>query len=410
MIGPYVKKHRKQSILVLLFVGFLVDYLDRMVMSVAVVPIKAEFGLNATEIGVILSSFFFSYAIMQIPGGWLSDKLGSRSIILWSVIIWSVFTVATGFAWSFISLILVRVLFGIGQGGYPSATQKGIADFFEHKERPNASAILMSSNYFGMAFAPLVAAPLLVIMGWRNMFIVLGAVGVVMFYFYWRYYRLPQNEKQEKHIILHKVPNKEWLLNAEVWKITIMWFGAGIVNWGLASWIPSYLSEVRGMNLLSTGFIAALPGITTGVMMLFNGWILDKFFVDREKYFAAAGMVLSAISLYLMFTSESIVAAIIYMNLCMVFKSFAFTVAFSLPHKLMSKRVIGSAMGIINMGAQAAGFLSPLLMGMLITKFSYNAAFWFLIGSCILSIIATVVIRKPSTVDIKILEAENQAI
>ncbi|RYM02732.1 MFS transporter [Sporolactobacillus sp. THM7-7] len=407
MISSYIKSHYKQSILTLMFVGFLVDYLDRMVMSVAVIPIKEEFNLNATEIGFILSSFFFSYAIMQIPGGWLSDKLGSRKIILGSVVIWSLFTVFTGLAWSLLSLILIRILFGIGQGGYPSATQKGIADFFDFKERPKASAILMSSNYFGMALAPLLAAPLVVLLGWRNMFIVLGLLGIVMFYVYWRFYRLPHRPSKQSIATLHKVPLKDWVLNAEVWKITIMWFAAGIVNWGLASWLPSYLSEARGMNLLSSGFYAALPGITTGIMMLFNGWILEKFFIDREKYFAAVGMVLSAISLYLMFTSTSIVAAIVYMNLCMVFKSFAFTVAFSLPHKLMSKRIIGSAMGVINMGAQAAGFLSPIVMGVLITNFSYNAAFWFLIGSCLISVVAAIAIKKPSTVEATIQKDES---
>lgn len=388
-IGGSQNKH---FILFLLFVGYLVDYLDRMVMSVAVVSIKEEFNLDAAAVGAILSSFFLSYAIMQIPGGWLTDKLGSRRVLIWSIIVWSVFTVFTGFAWSLISLLVIRFLFGLGQGGYPSASQKGMADYFPRDERPKASAYLMSSNYFGMALAPLVAAPMILFMGWRNMFYVIGLLGILLTIAFWVYFKPKESTAPLKD---NSVPMKELLMNSGLWKITVMWFAAGIVNWGLSSWIPSYLMEARGMDLLSMGFYAALPGISTGVTMLFSGWLLDRFFNNLEKYYAAFGMLMSGIFLYMMFTSTSIVAAMVYLNLCMIFKSFAFTVAFALPHKIMSKQVIGSAMGVINMGAQAAGFISPLVMGFIITLTgSYNGAFWFLIACSAISIIAALSIKK----------------
>ncbi|WHX69049.1 MFS transporter [Peribacillus frigoritolerans] len=396
MMGSNTQRYQnKHFILGLLFVGYLVDYLDRMVMSVAVVYIKGEFNLDPAAVGVILSSFFISYAIMQIPGGWLTDKLGSRKVLIWSIIVWSVFTVFTGLAWSLTSLIVIRFLFGIGQGGYPSAAQKGIADYYPLKERPKASAFLMSSNYFGMALAPLLAAPMIVWLGWRNMFIVIGALGVILTIAFWVYFKPKQQQESSDVTKKNSLPLKELLANIELWKITVMWFAAGIVNWGLASWIPSYLMEARGMDIMSMGFYAALPGISTGIAMLFSGWLLDRYFVNREKYYAAFGMLISGIFLYLMFTTTSIPLAMLYLNICMVFKSFAFTVAFSLPHKMMSKKTIGSAMGIINMGAQAAGFISPLAMGFMISfTGSYNAAFWFLIVCCLISIIAALAIKK----------------
>ncbi|MBK5480795.1 MFS transporter [Peribacillus sp. TH16] len=389
------RSQNKHFILFLLFVGYLVDYLDRMVMSVAVVSIKEEFNLDAAAVGAILSSFFLSYAIMQIPGGWLTDKLGSRKVLIWSIIVWSVFTVFTGFAWSLISLLVIRFLFGLGQGGYPSASQKGIADYYPRDERPKASAYLMSSNYFGMALAPLVAAPMILFMGWRNMFYVIGLLGILLTIAFWVYFKPKESTASNKTLKENSVPLKELLANSGLWKITVMWFAAGIVNWGLSSWIPSYLMEARGMDLLSMGFYAALPGLSTGVAMLFSGWLLDRFFNNLEKYYAAFGMLMSGIFLYLMFTSTSIVAAMVYLNLCMIFKSFAFTVAFALPHKIMSKKVIGSAMGVINMGAQAAGFISPLVMGFIISLTgSFNGAFWFLIVCSGISIIAALSIKK----------------
>ncbi|MGE6260615.1 MFS transporter [Heyndrickxia sporothermodurans] len=389
------KQQNKYFILGLLFIGYLVDYLDRMVMSVSVVYIKEDFNLDPAAVGAILSSFFISYAIMQIPGGWLTDKLGSRKVIIWSIIIWSAFTVFTGLAWSLTSLIIIRFLFGIGQGGYPSASQKGIADYFPHKERPKASAFLMSSNYFGMALAPLLAAPMILWLGWRNMFIFIGLLGILLTIAFWIFFK-PQNQTGTSELTKkNRVPLKELLSNVELWKITLMWFAAGIVNWGLSSWLPSYLMEARGMDIMSMGFFAALPGFSTGIAMVFSGWLLDRYFVNREKYYAAFGMIVSGIFLYLMFSTASIPLAMLYLNICMVFKSFAFTVAFSLPHKMMSKKAIGSAMGIINMGAQAAGFLSPLVMGFIISiTGSYNAAFWFLILCCLISIFAAISIKQ----------------
>ncbi|WP_053604676.1 MFS transporter [Bacillus gobiensis] len=229
------------------------------------------------------------------------------------------------------------------------------------------------------------------------MFIVLGLLGVIMTAVFWVYYKVPRQERESNET--NKVPLKEVLANLELWKITIMWFAAGIVNWGLASWIPSYLMDSRGMDMMSMGFFAALPGISTGVAMLFSGWLIQRFIPNHEKYYAAIGMLVSAVFLYFMFTTQSLVTAMICMNICMVFKSFAFTVAFSLPHKMMPNRVIGSAMGIINMGAQAAGFISPLVMGFMIDSFgTYDAAFWFLIGVSVLSIVMALSIKKPSKV------------
>ncbi|WP_180954090.1 MFS transporter [Bacillus sp. M6-12] len=404
-MGTFAGSQNKHFILGLLFVGYLVDYLDRMVMSVAVVYIKDEFSLDPAAVGAILSAFFISYAVMQIPGGWMTDKFGSRKVLIWSIIIWSVFTVLTGFAWSLVSLLVIRFLFGVGQGGYPSASQKGIADYYPRDERPKASAFLMSSNYFGMALAPLAAAPMILWMGWRNMFVVIGMLGVILTVAFWVYFK-PKSEMSPNAEAKNKVPVKELLANAELWKITVMWFAAGIVNWGLASWIPSYLMEARGMDIMAMGFYAALPGISTGIAMLFSGWLLDKFFVNREKYYAAFGMLISGIFLYLMFTTSSVPLAMLYLNICMVFKSFAFTVAFSLPHKMMSKKIIGSAMGIINMGAQGAGFLAPLVMGFMISfTGSYNAAFYFLIACTVVSIIAALSIKKrDNTVQAKKIE------
>ena len=396
-LSTVIKGKKKYVALALLFAGWLLSFLDRMVMNIAVIPIKEEFNLDPSMIGIILSSFFVSYACMQIPGGWLSDKLGSRKLVIFAIAFWSLFTIFTGFAWSLVSLIVIRILFGIGEGVYPSASQKGIAEIFPKNERSKASSTMMSSNFFGAALGPLIAAPLIIWLGWRHMFITIGIVGILLAILFWFFFRpTAQTEKgQVEKKETNKVPLRSLLRNSGIWKIVIMWFAAGIINWGFSSWMPIYLMETRNLDILSIGLISSIPALLAGFATILSGILLNKYFINLEKYYAAGGMLLATIFLFLMITSSSIIEVVIYWNLVFIFKSLAFSVAFSLPHQLLPKEAIGTGMGMVNTGAQAAGFIAPMLMGFIISATgSYNTAFFFLVACGILSTIAALSITK----------------
>lgn len=396
-ISAITEGKKKYVALGLLFIGWLMSFLDRMVMNIAVIPIKEEFNLDPSMVGIILSSFFISYACMQIPGGWLSDKLGSRKLVIFAIAFWSLFTIFTGFAGSLVSLIAIRILFGIGEGFYPSASQKGISEFFPKNERSKASSTMMSSNFFGAALGPLLAAPLIVWLGWRHMFVAIGLVGFLLVAAFWFFYRpTPQSEKVEvEKKVANKVPLKELMKNSGMWKIVIMWFAAGIINWGFSSWMPIYLVETRNLDILSVGLIASVPALLAGFATILSGILLNKFFKNTEKYYAAGGMLLTTVFLFLMIISDSMVAVVIYWNLVYIFKSCVFSVAFSLPHQLLPKEAIGTGMGMVNTGAQAAGFVAPIVMGFIISATgSYDTAFFFLVACGILSTIAALSINK----------------
>lgn len=401
-LSAVIKGKKKYVALALLFAGWILSFLDRMVMNIAVIPIKEEFNLDPSMVGIILSSFFVSYACMQIPGGWLSDKLGSRKLVIFSIAFWSLFTVFTGFAWSLVSLVMIRILFGIGEGAYPSASQKGISEIFPKNERSKASSTMMSSNYFGSALGPLIAAPLIIWLGWRHMFITIGLLGILLVILFWFFFRPPvhSEEVQVEQKETNKVPIRDLLKNAGIWKIVIMWFTAGIINWGFSSWMPIYLVEERNLDILSVGLISSVPPILAGFATILSGILLNKYFINLEKYYAAGGILISSVFLFLMINSTSLTTVFIYWNLVMIFKSFVFTVAFTLPHQLLPKKAIGTGMGMVNTGAQAAGFIAPMLMGFIISATSsYNVAFYFLVACGILSAIAALSINKK---DIKV--------
>jgi MFS family permease len=130
----------------LLYIGFCISYIDRVAISLSLVHIGKEFHLSPAALGVVLSVFYLSYAAMQIPGGWIADRWGSKWVVVTSIAFWSLFTLLTGLAWSLASLIAIRLLFGLCECGYTSASIKGIAEIYPRLERPKKSAMLVSSN------------------------------------------------------------------------------------------------------------------------------------------------------------------------------------------------------------------------------------------------------------------------
>jgi len=163
---------RKTSVIafVLLYIAYCISYIDRAAISLALAQIGKDFNLQAADLGIVISAFFLGYAAMQVPGGWLSDRFGSKYVVIVTIVMWSLFTAFTSIAWSLTSLIAIRFIFGIAEGGFPPASIRGISEVFKKDSRPKMSALLLSSNYAGSMVAPLIMAPLILWLGWRHAF------------------------------------------------------------------------------------------------------------------------------------------------------------------------------------------------------------------------------------------------
>jgi len=387
----------KYVVFALLYLGFCIAYVDRVAINIALASIGKEFALNPSTMGVVLSTFFVGYAIMQIPGGWLADKFGSKVAIIGALFVWSVFTLGTGYAWSLTSLIVIRFIFGIGEGPFAASALKGIAENFPKAERPKMTAALLSSNYVGSALAPLMVVPLLMYFGWRGMFHAFGILGIAFIAIYWFLVKPAMKEEQDAVASGEpKISMKELLKMPLIWQLTIAWFALSLVNKGLDSWMPTYLLTVRHMDLKSLGLLTPLPFVAAGIATAIGGWVMDRFFDGREKYLLVSSAILTAIFLYYMYTAETVMLVIGFQSLVYFFKSFVFASALALPMKLLPGSVAGSASGVINMGGQSAGFVAPLLIGLMVSAYdgSYDAAFWFLIGAACLSALTSLTIKN----------------
>ncbi|CAB1247018.1 MFS transporter [Clostridium sp. WLY-B-L2] len=379
------KKNSKYLIFALLYIAYCILYVDRAAMNIALTSIGKDFGLNASQSGLVLSAFYISYAFIQVPGGWLSDKFGSKVVIIISILMWSVFTMFTGFSWSFTSLLIIRFMFGIGEGPYTAASLSETSEVFDYRDRSKATSSMLSSNYVGSAIAPIIVAPLIIALGWRATFHIIGILGIAFVAIYYLTVRPIRKSKviSDDKKINKKVDWKGILTSKMVWQFIIIALGISMVNKGLDSWMPTYLLKVRDINIKSISYLVPLPFIGAGIGAFSSGWIMDRFFKNKEKLIIALSSLLTMIFVFEMYNAESLASVIIFEVITYFFKSITFASTYALFSKIITQDNYGSSIGLLNFGSQMAGFISPLAMGFLVDMFngSYNAAFLFLVFS-----------------------------
>jgi MFS family permease len=167
----------------------IVTYIDRVCISQAAAPIRADMGFSEVEMGYVFGAFTLGYALFEIPGGVLGDWIGARKVLMRIVIWWSALTAATGYAWNYLSMLVIRFLFGAGEAGcFPNLT-KAFTVWLPHDERVRAQGILWMSARWGGAFTPFLVYQVLQLVNWRQAFIIFGAIGVVWALIFYAWYK-----------------------------------------------------------------------------------------------------------------------------------------------------------------------------------------------------------------------------
>ncbi|MEV6259941.1 MFS transporter [Streptomyces sp. NPDC051784] len=372
----------------LLFLAWIVDYIDRLVINLALPHIGIEFGIDRTQQGLVLSAFFLAYATCQIPGGLLADRFGSKRILLWAMLVWSVFTALTGTAWSFVALVVIRVLFGAGQGIFPAAAMKAVAERTGPAERMTASGWISSSNAFGAVVAPLIAGPVIALWGWRMSFYAVAGLGVATFVLV--RLLLPPARPVTGMEKTGGGGTLALLATPPMWLYVGMLFGYGMLAWGLNSWIPSYLQTERGLSLERSGLLSALPALFGGIAMILSGRCADRV-KGRPALLVAPSMAVAGAAVLAMTQAESLVAFEILLCLAYAACTFCFTPIFAVPLRTLSTRLSGGASGMINFGGQSAGIVVPILMGYLADTYSFTVAFAVLgLGAALTAVLALI--------------------
>ena len=307
-------------VLALTISAYMITYIDRVVISSAVPSIQKEFGFSIVTMGWILSSFQWAYALFQIPGGWLGDRIGPRRAMTLIVSWWSLFTCATVLAWSAASMALIRFLFGMGEAGsFPIAT-RSLSCWMLPTERGFAQGATHAGSRLGGALTPAVVVLIVARYGWRTAFICCGSLGLIWAAAWYWYYRdtpdeHPSTNAEERELIrsslehargcknTQTVPWKHIVLSPQIWILCSMYFCYAYNLSVYLAWFPKYLNDHRGFNLHQMGYYASLLLLAATVGDVFGGWISDLWarrsgdLRTSRRLVGAGGFLLSALSM-----------------------------------------------------------------------------------------------------------------
>lgn len=375
----------------LAFIAIITNYMDRANLSIALPYLNADLHLSSAESGFILGAFFWTYALFQLPAGWLVDRFGARVVFAGAVVWWSAFTIATGFVRSSASLLGVRLMLGAGEAGaFPAAT-KFVERWFPLTERALATGIYDSGARGGTLIAIPLCTAIIAGFGWKASFIATGLIGIA-----WAVVWLltasefPSqsrfvNEAEAKHIAhggSEKRTSSVRIKWGELCKSKVIWamsFGfacQSYVIYFFITWYPTYLVKERGFSLLQLGFFGILPGVFGLVGSWVGGWTSDRIAASRyglssaRKICIVVGMALSATIGFAGVVPQAWFALTL-LSIAFFGVSAATSSILALPADVSpagSRSIVGTVAGFQNSIANFAGIASPVVIGFLKDK------------------------------------------
>lgn len=391
---------------------YFIAYIDRVNISIVGPMLKEEMALSPMQLGLVFSAFAYPYAAMQIYGGWLADKFGPRLVLGVLSTIWAAATILCGLSWGLASLILFRVMLGIGEGGaFPAAT-RAFTYWMPSTERGFAQGITHSFARLGGAVTPPIVLLIVAAYGWRESFIILGAVSLVWtFFFVWMFRDTPLEHKwvtpaELKEIGIDTADMKKtargktpWTqMIKRMWLVTLVDFCYGWSLWVFLTWLPSYLKDARGFDMKQLALFTALP-LMAGVVGDTLGGVLSDFIYKKTGNLKLARRSLLVVGLggALVFIVPAIYTHTAFNAVILLAASFFFleltnAVLWSLPLDIAGKYA-GTAGGMMNTGFGVAGMISPLAFGYLIQRTgSYEIPFLISAGLLALAVVCSLFI------------------
>jgi sugar phosphate permease len=399
---PARPTHVRHVVLGLTVLIYMITYMDRVLISTTAPLIRQELGISLIAMGTIQSVFQYAYAIFQVPGGWLGDKIGPRKALTLIATWWSAFTALTALGWNATSMIVIQWIFGTGiAGAFPIAT-RSLSRWMRASERGFAQGITHAGSRVGGAAGRNIVTLLMVGFGWRFPFFVFGAVGVLWAIGWWVYYRdTPEDHRGVNPAELNlikagggprkragaAVPWKRILGSGTMLQVALMYV---CYQWALSvylNWFPTYLKEFRGMSLAQMGFYASLPLWTGVVGDLAGGWASDLVLhftgnITRARRIVGVIGFLIAAAGILPATLTHDPKACVWFS-CLAFGGLELTVSVSWAIPLdIAGDFAGSASAVMNSVGNLGGAVSTQLLPVFVKAAGWNTPFLVTSAMC----------------------------
>lgn len=394
---PDLGTGRRWRIAVLLGIGVLVNIFDRVNLSVAVVPMQQEYGLSTLAVGYLLSTYAWTYLLLQLPAGTIVDRLGVRPVICAGTLFWSVASFLTSIARGFTGLAASRLLLGIAESPTFPANGKAIGLWFPREQRGLATALFDSAA----KLAPAVGIPLVAVVahlwGWRSSFVLTGVLSFAYFLLFWRVYRDPADdpglslaERQqilagggyETAVTSRGAPLWFLLRRKKVWGVALGMLAYNYNFYLLLTWLPGYLNATMGLDVLHAGLYTAVPWLAaTAADLVVGGWLVDHLIrrgrdATWVRQSVLVGGMLAALAIIGAARTTDLTVATFWISVALSGLAVTGPVVWSIPGLIAPAGSTGRVGGIMNFAGNIPAVAAPIITGYLVgTSRSFERAF-----------------------------------
>jgi MFS transporter, ACS family, hexuronate transporter len=409
-------------IVFMLFLACAISYLDRAALSVAAPLIAKDLNLDPAHLGIVFSAFFVGYSLFCFIGGYAADRFGAKRVLVVAIGLWSIFCGLTAAASSLATLLVIRVIFGAGEGPLATCTNKIISGWFERKEQTTAVGFANSGLQLGAALAGPVVGLMAVHWGWRIPFIVIGMLGV-LWVLMWSIFSTdrPEGNRWVRGVMPARsdagaeLPAREsvahtplsfYLKSPTIWATSLAYFGYAYILYFFLSWFPSYLMMERHLSLSSMSIVNVIPWILGFMGIALGGLISDRIFrltgnaLKSRKIVIVGGLLIAAACVACAGTANSVGAAVALMGITVFFMNLTLSVYWAIILDTVEPARMGGVGGFMHLLANTAGILAPILTGFLVqwTKV-FTSAFLLSGGIALAGALAVAVfVRAPRNV------------
>ena len=358
-------------VIILLSISVFINYIDRGNLSIAAPILKDELGISATQLGVLLSAFFWTYACLHLFYGWLVDRLNVNWVFAGAFLLWSAATAATGIVHTFAALFILRLLLGMGEAASYPSYNKIIALNFEEEHRGVANSVLASGLLLGPGFGLLFGGLLMARFGWRPFFIVLGLASMLWILPWLRWMPKKQYATQTETA---GVPNLfEFLLLRSAWGTCFGLFCGNYVNYFLITWLPFYLVRERHFSMDKMAKIGGIAYLLAALACTVAGWLSDRWIAAGvapslvRKMFTGGGIGMSGVFLGLaVINGPAVCVALVILGVV------AFGVSASniwaITQTLAGQRATGRWVGFQSFFGNMSGMVAPAVTGFVLQR------------------------------------------
>ena len=378
---------------ILLALSIFINYIDRGNLSIAAPHIKDELGLSYSQLGILFSSFFWTYAIFQIVSGWLVDRFPVYWVLALGILLWSAATFATGLVGGFILLLAMRLILGIGESvAYPSYS-KIVSGHFTEAQRGRANSIICAGQASGPAVGTLLGGLLIAHLGWRVFFVVFGVASSFWLLPWVKYLRttMPTTESNSTispasaNIVSTKgleAPSREHaasvtllqiLRQRSAWGTFAGLFAYNYVWYFFITWLPIYLERERQFSVQAMSVVTSLAFLVLAIAALVSGWLSDKWIAAgatptrvRKTFTGAGPVIASSVTLVGIVASHTIAVAILI--LACIGLGMCTSNLWAVTQTLAGPATAGKWTGLQNFTGNLAGWIAPALIGLIVQR------------------------------------------